>query len=471
MVFSKKNIFIIYLYSFIGIFLIYKYNEVVNTVISTSNIGFDYLVLVFSYFLSFGLFLALIIIKKCDLLEPFIFCSIILLLIYIITPIINILTNDLLVFGADVMRGSVKGTIIFDLSYIGFSIGYFTQKNKGTYLNSKERFSPSLLFRYRNKIVFITLIFWSVCFGFSLLYIISTGASISYILSLGARGVVSNNELTGTSLGFIGMFGYSMVTAWMLILVYSKNNILKIVIGILTLITYIIRGYRFIIIIMIIAPFSYYYIKKGKRPSTIKLIILGLILSIIVGILGFARLGLRSGSEISWNIFGIDTIINAIKGNFNIYKTYYGTINAVPDIINYTYGKQMLYTFIMFIPRFFWPNKPYPLQSTIVEYSINSTAAASGFAFPNLGEYYTEFGIMGCIIIMVLFGKVAAKCKYLYKSINRNENTIISYSIMLPAFMQVIIRGYTPSNFYLIVFLFLPIWIINLFVRSDNFEE
>ena len=455
---TSKFVFCIYLYLIIGLFFCLQYNTVLSTVISSFDISNIYIFLISSYFFIVGLFIVICFFKKMDIFEPFIFCSLIMILLFIITPIINLIINDILCFGEDVMGTSIYGTLIFDLSYLSFCFGYLNIKRTPIVTDSLNK---TKLFNKRKKIVRVSLLMWVFCFACSIVYIMNSGASLGYILSLGMFGTVSKNDISSTPIGFIGMFGYSLVTIWMIILVYSKNNPLKFIVGGLTLTSYLIRGFRFIIVIMFIAPIMYFYIKRGKRPNMFKMGFLVFLLIIMIGIVGFSRNALRSGHEIAWNDLSIEVFTDALKGNFDIYKSYYGVLNAIPNKMSYTYGSQILYTFIMFIPRFFWSTKPQPLQSQIVKLGLNETAAKSGFAFPNLGEYYAEFGLIGCIIILYILGSILGRLKKLYQSPKRNENKVIMYCVLIPATMQLIIRGYTPSNFYLIVFLLLPISIIN----------
>ncbi|MDN5372922.1 MAG: hypothetical protein PWR19_1968 [Carnobacterium sp.] len=463
MEFTRKKILIIALYFLVGLFFMYKYNYVIN-ISSIHNLSsVNYINLVFSYFLVVGIFVFLCIKKNCDIFEPFIFCSIIMILIFIVTPLINMILNDTYSFGVYVMGASLKATWIFNLSYISFCLGYFSIKIRD---KMETTLITSSLYLYRKKIVKTSVVLWILSFTLVVVYLITKGFNLSYILTLGTGGnLLDQSNGSGTLLGFLSMFGYMCVTLWLLIVVFSKSLVLKGLTGILTLLILIFQGFRFIIVIMILAPIIYYYIKIGKRPTPLTWFFLGLMLTAMIIIIGFTRNNISSGLTISWGDINLDFAIEVIKGNFDIYKSYYGVINAVPNEMGFTYGKQFLYTFIMLIPRFIWPNKPEPLQAELVELGLNKTASLSGFAFPNLGEYYSEFGIIGSILILFILGKIIAKCKLLYQGSNRNENTVIIYSVILPACMQLIIRGYTPSNFYLIFFLIAPVWIVNKTIR------
>ena len=118
-------------------------------------------------------------------------------------PIINIITNDILCFGTDVMEGCVKGTLLFDLAYVAFCIGYFSRKESEAVCN--KPFKHTTLYRKKDVIVLLSMGMWVFCFLCSIVYIMSSGLSLSYILSLGLSGNVNTNQLSETPLGFIGM--------------------------------------------------------------------------------------------------------------------------------------------------------------------------------------------------------------------------------------------------------------------------
>ena len=124
--------------------------------------------------------------------------------------------------------------------------------------------------------------------------------------------------------------------------------------------------------------------------------------------------------------------------------------------MNYTFGEQMFfYTLIMLVPRFVWPSKPQPIIREVLMKTVSKYASLAGTAYPYLGEYYHEFGLLGVILFCFLLGLF---CRYLAKKLySSNIHDIIIYSVCFPLLFQILIRGYTPSNFYMMVFVLLPI--------------
>lgn len=451
-------------YVLIGIVIINAYP---NSLLPRDS--WNYIMLTSAYFVVAGTLLVTYMQKGLDIFEPIVLITFLYLMIFCITPILNIVINETLVLGVDVMDGCIKATLIFLVSYFAFYIGYYFLQKRSTYHKNKIIDKP-LDDKQKQFICRVSLIMWVVCYTCLLLYIMSSGKNLMYILSIGMTGNGDLNELTETPIGFLAIFGYSLIPTLLYICVYSNNKFLKILLGILTLSSYLISGFRFIIIILLFSPVFYFYLKNNKRPKIITLMILLSITVLMIGVVGFMRDDVRTGAAVDWSELDANLIIDAVKGNFDIYMPFYGLVNAVPSLHDYTFGQQSLYTVIMFIPRAIWPDKPTPIMKELIEVSVSDYAVTAGVAWPNLGEFYSEFGIVGSIIGMFIFGKICGWCKTLYQNPNRSDHTLIAYSIVLPACMQLVIRGYSPSNFYLMLFLLLPIIVIKGLVEKPDIK-
>lgn len=386
--------------------------------------------------------------------EPIVIITFLYLMIFCIAPMMNIVNKETLCFGINIMGGAKKATYIFILSYCAFYIGYYYKFNRNL-------INPKLLKKEKNKYIYqIGVTIWIICYILTVLYLMSTGKGILYIIT---GGVLGNGAITNNieiSADFMSMFSYSLIPTWMYIYIYGNNKILKILLGILTCTSYIVRGYRFILVIFIMAPIIFNYTRKNKRPKIVTLVSLLIIMILMVGILGFSRNSIKSGTDVEWSGFSLEFVTEAVKGNFDIYKPYYGLVESIPNEQSYTYGGQLSYTFTMFIPRAIWKSKPSPMIHELIAISVNDYASKAGAAWPNLGEFYSEFGILGSIIFMFIFGRICGISKCLYKSPKRDTHSLIAYSIILPSYMQIVIRGYTPSNFYLMIFLLTPILLL-----------
>ena len=136
-------------------------------------------------------------------------------------------------------------------------------------------------------------------------------------------------------------------------------------------------------------------------------------------------------------------------------------VHVIPENFNYVGIRQIVIgTIVMMIPRAIWPGKISSYGGEGLRVLIGNNIAA-GQAYPTLGEYYYAFGTLGVIIFMAIFGMWNRRLKYKYKNSN-NKLDIIYFAVMLGCCLQLMIRGYFPSNFWYLLFAVLPIWIIKI---------
>ena len=279
----------------------------------------------------------------------------------------------------------------------------------------------------------------------------------------GGGGTVQTTE---ASIGFISMFSYSLPTITLLYWEFGKSKILKVILFVPMLMLQVARGFRFFILQIAITFFAYYYIKNKKRPKFADIFITFLILMIPILLMTLFRDSIRGGKGIDISTLDISTVRYAFEAavwdNFRIYQNFYGMVNVIPSQYPYVFGRQMILgTIFMVIPRIVWPGK----ISSYGGYGLSTligSRIAGGQAYPNVGEYYYAGGIIGVILCMGLYGMWMrrVKNKFMY---SKNPLDVIKYSILLGVNLQLIIRGYTPSNFWYVFFAILPIWIIRHF--------
>lgn len=429
----------------------------------------NYIVDLISYLIMATIFLVIFARARLDIFQPYVFISVIYLLLFTIAPMIDIKQREFLWFGVDLFPYGIKGTLLALVGYMVFSIFYICAIKKEKIVKKEYIYNE-------NRVRFLAIIGWLFCFLCSLKYFLTTGKGMSYILTLGFLTDTTEGSIGGASnLGFLAMFTYSLIPLCLIYFNFSKNKLIKYILLYTTLAIQLLRGFRFIVIILLGAMIIIYYLKRKRRP-TLKvglLILIGALL--LIGIMGFYRNAIRSGNMhlLNWEEFDFSFIGDAVMGNLRIYKTYYSVIKAVPDMVDYMFGQQMFfYTAIMLIPRILWPAKPSNPGMEAVAVGISDYAVASGQAYPCLGEYYYEFGVLGILVFMSCFGILMRKIKnrYLY---SHDILDIITIAIWIPSTLQLVIRGYTPSNVYLMLFLLMPIKLIRTLCqyRSHNREK
>ena len=380
-----------------------------------------------------------------------------------IDPLINIKDGTVNNMGFDVMGGCDRATITFTISYFFLILGY--------QVNIKKVGIPAIAFSGKssdcceqytsyNDNYRIALFIWMISFIFGCIELVARGVSVSYFLSLGIYGTVE--DISGDSfLGFLGNFRFSMISAWLYLYVYRKKSPITIIAGLLTLEYFILRGFRHSLFVLIFSPIIFTYISNNKRVKFRTIIsILGIIV-IVMGLMQFIRGALRSGNSIDWASFDSNIFIESIKGNFDVYKTFYGIVNAVPSQLDYQWGMASIVSVVtMLIPRAIWPQKPISPLITELYRFCGPLAAQSGQAMPNISEFYLDFGWFGCVIGFFIYGILLRKMRYLYTKEDRSIHDLVLYSTLLPALMQVVLRGYSPSYWFLLLFYSFPILVI-----------
>lgn len=434
--------------------------------VSYINLGF-----LFFIYLIFGCqFFYIYKRHNIKIFEPFTLISIIYCVMFLIAPILDIIYQDTTLFGMESKYGTIKATVIFLIGYNSFILGYFTKKSIIFKLNKEEK---KYIYANKNSVLVVNCLLWLLGFLSMLVSIINSGMSLRFVLTLGNSGLINQNAAS-ESLGFLSMFTYLMVPSWMYISQYSKNKLLVITTYFLMFVTFLSRGFRFILIIIIIAPIILFFIKKEKEPSFLFVISTLLVLLFLIGIVQENRSAFNEGMSYNVNNFNIESITNALRANFSMYKTFYIMVERIPEFFPYSWGaKTFINPIIMIIPRIIWTDKfSFGWKS---EAYLNEISRISGVAYPNIGEFYMDFGVIGVIIFMYLFGRI---CKWFIEAKDRPNSDIddyIAYSIFVPTTLQLVIRGHMATNLYLVIFLFMPVIInkgfMNRYKRKSGVYE
>lgn len=409
------------------------------------------------------LLLNLYVQDKIDIFSPLSFFSLIYVLMFFVTPIYDIITEKTYWFGVDLFEYGIKGSAIALVGYIAFFIAYDLPYNP----NSKR-----IVVEKDNMPILFILIMYGICLAANVYYLTKTsGNGLIYIFSLGLMGNGKNVETTETSLGFISMLSYSLPALTLLYQEYGRSKVLKTILFTVMFILQVERGFRFYIIQIVIMFAAYYFIRNDKKPKLSQLAALFLALMIPTILMTMFRTTVRAGEGMDLSILNMDSVTeamdDAIWDNFRIYKTYYGIIKAVPNMTNYMCGQQMIvYTLIMFVPRIIWPGKPSPPGGEAIALGVTEYSVYAGTAYPNIGEYYYEFGIAGVIFFMILFARWMKKICVKYRVHRCSNIDLMIYCTLLGSVIQLVIRGYTPSNFWMIIFALLPY--LGVQIVSDN---
>lgn len=398
---------------------------------------------------------------KFDIFHTIHLITILYLFTFVYTPLAMISAGKTDCYGVDVMPGCIPATIIFTYSYLAFIIGYTNVKvNKNFRLNIiPARLEPTVLK--------FSWIIWFIAFGLSLVYLFKTGRSLSYILTLGNDGTKTDEK---TDLLFLSNFSLCMIVPVIYIFKFQKKKLLFLIPLFLTFAIFYVRGFRIFIMIMIVGLFLFYFKSNSKRPSFKIITVFALAVLIFNTVLGSLRNGLRTGETAEVSL-ATDDILYTLESNFDIYKPFYGLVARYPSIYNFTWGRSTIVdTLAMWIPRSIWSSKPLPEDTAVPMGIRNATSDFSIFgaamSWPNIAEFYMDFGPIGVAVIFYFFGFYSKKLVSLYYS--QSINDLVLYSVSFTLLLQFIIRGSVSLFLPFVIFTLLPYFIMSKFVFNKQ---
>lgn len=409
--------------------------------------------------------------KKSDIFSPFVFFSLIYITMFYVTPMYDILRGKIEWFGVDLFEYGIEGSLYALIGYIVFWCTYtyrFTLNKKNKIIDKQMTEQNSIKYFEKNGMLMFIIIGFYVCLIANIFYLVlSGGNSVVYILSLGVFGT-SNATSTMDNIGAISMLSYALPSFTLLYIEYGKNRILKILYFLIMFELQVARGFRFFILQIMVMFIAYYYIKNGKKPKLIQIIAAFIFAIVPILIMTLFRNSIRMGGGMDLSSINGKVILDALDAafwdNLRIYKNFYALIKVVPNVTPYLFGKQMIiYTAVMFIPRAIWPGKPGNPGTEAQMVALGRNAVIGGSAYPGLGEYYYECGICGIFFWMALFGAWLKRIENRYRFRSTSLVDYMIYSTILGIVLQFVIRGYTPSNFWMLIFAMIPYWVVKRF--------
>lgn len=404
--------------------------------------------------------------------DPIVFAWALYYMIFVFVPFKNIMEDKVTEFGVNVMGGCIKGTIVFMLGFVGLMLGYYSNKRItigkfGLHHFQTEEYLPlDENSAKKTKVLRYCWLFWGIGVASFMLFMLTLGQNPLYLLTFGLKGGVSakNNNY---SVSFLSQLIYLSFYPLIVIVYYEKSKLLKLIALFFVLAPLVTRGFRNVVVVVLAGIVIFYYV-RSKRSMTIKVIAACLaIFLLIFGVMGNTRNYTRKGTTIDMSSYQYSDGLDGVLYYFETYKCYYGAVEHYPKDYDYTLGKQLSYAVLMYIPRAIWPSKP---DTPIREVLANSTSPISveaGSIMPNIGEYYTEFGIMGAFFLMMIFGYILNKMKRLYLYPNNKERRIMLYSLFLPSLVTIIPYGYTAGNLPPFVLMSVPV-ILQKYIITDD---
>lgn len=393
--------------------------------------------IILSIFLTICIFTVMLT-KRTDLLEPINFFIILYLLFFILRPF-SIIFGYSNPFGLD-YNDIIKGMLIGLIGFISFVTGYYSPLVRILLLyfrkfaaNKKTYIISSILLVY-NFISFIGIFLVVRNIGFS--NILSGPIVVAFYLKKGSSFI-----------SYFFRFSYvALLISLSYLLTFSKKTSIRVVCLISfvsSIVASFIIGVRgFLAQILLSIFFLYFYSKK-------KILTYSNILNLRFFILFFVFLLLVYAVIIPFNIFrnygfidfekikSIDFIWNQIQA-FLIPFDWFAYVNKFNETI---YFKNYLYSFLNFIPRSVWRDKPV----TSVLYYLTEKYVGDPLYYPTytltiIGDLHLNLPYIGVIVFIYGIGIIF---NFLYKlHIKYNDYLLTAYYVM---FLTSFIRGFYTS--------------------------
>lgn len=435
----------------------------------------NYIILLVAYLFTGALGLAEFFRPNYYIFEPYTIAFALYMIIMVIRPMIDIQTGEFFCHGKDVMDGCFKGTIVYMASLAFFQLGYHATINKNAIWHNDTSVEVKSLKEYASeeytpRVRQICIELWCLGFLIAILFYVFTGRNPITALSLGMLAPAEEIGIIDSSVKFLMKLAFIMIIPWLYIVRFDRSISLKLLTTVLMMLHLIAMGSRYVLIVALVAWLIAPYISEIRSFSFNKALIIFVLLLVGAGAMAFFRGDVRAGATIDMTGFSIEDVLYVFDSDFTIYRAYYCVVEGVPKFIDYQLGRGLIgYSLTSFLPSIIFPYKRnFDNVAEIVGSVINERAKMSGIAYINLGQFYAEFGVLGCIVCMFIFGAICRKLRNLYTEHNRNLNRIILYSAMFPFLMQIIIRGDLAQQLNSLIGIIPPYFVIKWFGRNKG---
>jgi hypothetical protein len=162
------------------------------------------------------------------------------------------------------------------------------------------------------------------------------------------------------------------------------------------------------------------------------------------------------------------------QGAFDIYSPMAKIVEVFPDEIPFEHGRSLVPLALGWVPRPFWPEKPYPFSlyaNTINGETLEMRSASIAVGLP--GEGYGNFGLLGGAIWGALLGFASRWGDDRIAQMDERNPIRLQLAVIGGIWTAMMVRGGVPEMFYmgLVIIAFPGIlsWLLtrsNLAVRS-----
>lgn len=392
-----------------------------------------------------------------DIFEPAIVFSVVYFYILVLRPIYILVTGDYTFFNEFAVDDAyfLPAVISATVGYLFYAVGYRTQSRASACFF--DVVTPRI--RYAGEIKPARLL---LC----CLTLAATGTA-TYVYFY----VLKHPEVRPSAEAYMGSTAYVYEGLWLLVPVtilffaFRRRRLYFRALFWISLIgsLYIFLGLhnRSRWLTLLVSLFVMYYLQRGKRPSVVTTLLLGLFMvaSAVITVMfrGVMTLVVRGDfPDLSLDLkelfFGS---LSTLGGNmmFDMFIFY---LQNIPTSVGYLWGLGFLQILVHPIPRILWESKP-PLQNTYFMQRVLPEHYEGGLNLPPsiLGDFYLNFGFVGIAAGMFVIGVLLRGTYLWFKANERNVAAQITYAFSL-VIVLVLPTGQLTNGVVQLLILLLP---------------
>jgi hypothetical protein len=383
---------------------------------------------------------------RLDLFEPLVLFGVMFLLLFVLRPAWDLWHENFIYTGRVIHETFTRMIVAGLLAGTGFAIGYLTPP--ATSLAGRIPRPRSL--DPRRLMIWSTIVLVVALVAFAIFFVDSRGWQDPSQFFLRSKGRLSQllASPTATSKYFLASILLMVPVALFYLSIRHRVDVAErmrqiagwaALASILAFLVYnFSAGQRRYVIVMVGALAVYYYLRRGRRPSALTLVVGALVALTVVSAVRDLRFasardeGVEPYQWLPWH---------AARHLFETQDTGVAPSLAtemlvVPSELHYTYGETtLLGPLVTLVPRQIWEGKPLPADQQVLESVWGGTPC--GFkgqcsTFSPFGEPYRDGGLVAVFMFALLFGAFW-KVAWVYYLRHRDTTVaLVAYSALLP---------------------------------------
>ena len=299
-------------------------------------------------------------------------------------------------------------------------------------------------------------------------------ALVCYVPFRGFRTTISADDATVLSertglvsyfIDLIALFVSACCLAWVGLKnstgIEMKKRIVIFIILYFTLVMFIVGGFRYRLVILMLAMATTYHLYPQPRSINYKVFVpIAVAAYLLFAVMDSAR---TYGAGINMSAAKEFTLKDASKGaaeNVSV-CSYSITVTSRMYETGERFGFEPIVTAIfMPIPRFLLPWKP---DASYLKLAESSVGASGGAAFLGFTEAFTAFGFLGVILYGFLMGWLSKRIWVNYQNNKESVGAIVLLGLFNGFCYVWISRGYMAAAFNIFIYyVVLPFWLTTL---------